>query len=107
MGTSRRRPFFVCSKTITPREKSTRCRSTSASGARRDVGGRRAPRRRGPPTPIKEAVVTVQLVPSPQSADAAWTPSENVGGLQPSELSTERSQDDLLDFHGALHGADA
>src|SRR5262249_51255599 len=42
----------------------------------------------------------------PQAADAARTPAENVGGLEPGELPTQRSQDDLLHFHRALHGAD-
>jgi hypothetical protein len=41
-----------------------------------------------------------------QTANTAGSAAEDVGGLDPGERPTEDSQNDLLDFHGALHGAD-
>src|SRR5438132_13550698 len=41
-----------------------------------------------------------------RSSDAAGASPEDVGGLQPGELAVDGAKDDLLDLHGALHGAE-
>src|SRR5262245_28769977 len=58
------------------------------------------------PAPIQQTVIAVALVAQAQPANTPGTAAEDVGGLEPGELPTQRSQDDLLDLHGALHGAD-
>src|SRR5262249_22212306 len=58
------------------------------------------------PAPIQPTVIAVALVAQAQPANTPGTAAEDVGGLEPGELPTQRSQDDLLDLHGALHGAD-
>jgi len=71
-----------------------------------DVRDRRPPRRGRVAAVIKQSVIAVAFVPQPQAPNAARAAPEDVGGLQPGELPTESSQDDLLDLHGALHGAE-
>jgi hypothetical protein len=71
-----------------------------------DLGHGRAPRGRRMAAMIKQPVVAELLVAGAQPPDAAGTAAENVGGLKPGEFATQRLQDDLLNLHGALHGAD-
>src|SRR5262249_351407 len=68
-------------------------------------GDRGAPGRGRAPAPIEQPVIAVVLVAPAQATNAAGTPAEDVGRLEPGELPTESSQDDLLNLHGALHGA--
>src|SRR5262247_340020 len=55
---------------------------------------------------IQQPVIAVALEAQAQAPNTAGTAPEDVGGLEPRELPTECPQDDLLDLHGALHGAD-
>src|SRR3989454_35690 len=71
-----------------------------------DFGNGRALGRRRLTAPIHQPVIAVVLVAPPQPSNTPRTPAEDVGSLEPRQLPTERSQDDLLDLHGALHGAD-
>ena len=71
-----------------------------------DFGNRRALGRRRLTAPIHQPVIAVVLVAPPQPSNTPRAPAEDVGSLEPRQLPTERSQDDLLDLHGALHGAD-
>jgi hypothetical protein len=71
-----------------------------------DLGNRGPFGRRRPPAPIEQLLHAIALELPPQPAHAPGAPAENVRRLQPGELPTERSQDDLLDLHGTLHGAD-
>src|SRR5712691_8754460 len=65
----------------------------------RPLGGRRLP------APVEHPLIAIPLVHEPQAPDAARAAPEDIGGLQPGEPPTEGSQDDLLDFHRALHDA--
>src|SRR5437870_2965829 len=71
-----------------------------------DLGDGRALRRGRLAPTIQQAVIAVARVAEAQTPDAARAAPEDVGGLQPGELPTECSQDDFLDLHGTLHGAD-
>src|SRR5262249_58376163 len=53
-----------------------------------------------------EAIIAILGVAPAQTPDAARAAAEDVGGLEPGELPTQGFQDDLLNLHGALHGAD-
>src|SRR5262245_64754801 len=66
-------------------------RWTSATGARlgEDVRRRRSNR------PSSAAVLQLPA----QAADAPRTGAEDLGGLDPTQLPVQRSQDDLVDFH--------
>jgi len=55
---------------------------------------------------IEQAVIAEVLELPAQASDAAGASSEDVGRLQPSELAVDSAKDDLLDLHGALHGAE-
>ena len=57
------------------------------------------------PTAIEQPVIAEVFQPPAQSPNAAGTATKKVGGLEPGELAVESSNNDLLDFHGALHGA--
>ena len=63
--------------------------------------------RRRLPSAIQQGVTAKPLVHQSQPPNAAGAAPQDVGRLQPRELSTQRSQDDLVHFHGALHGGGA
>src|SRR5437773_267541 len=54
---------------------------------------------------VEQPLVPLVLKLPAQTPDAARTAPEDVGGLQPGELTGDRAKDDLLDRHGALHNA--
>jgi len=68
--------------------------------------GHRGPLGRGHlPAAIEQPVIAVALQLPSQPADAAGAAAEDLGRLDPGQLAVQGSHDDLVDFHGTLHGA--
>jgi hypothetical protein len=65
--------------------------------ARFGFGGRAA-------AAVEQAVVTALFVALFPTSHTAAGDAENLGGLAPQQLSADRFENHLLDFHGPLHG---
>src|SRR6185312_6072172 len=64
------------------------------------------PLRRGHlPAAIEQSVIAVVLQLPSQAPDAAGAAAQDLGRLDPGQLAIQGSHDDLVDFHGTLHGA--
>ena len=66
--------------------------------------GDRGPLGRGLCAPaVVQPVIAVLLEAPPHAANAARTPAEDIGHLQPCQRAAQAADNDLLDSHGSLH----